>query len=585
MTRAVTGLIPTGAKGAVVGSAARGVLPKQTNFQRFGVLQRKCGCEGPGAAFGECAECKAERGAPLQRATVGDRQQGRKPDEVPPIVHEVLRSPGQPLDTATRAFMEPRFGQDFSGVRVHADTKAAESARAVNAFGYTVGPDVVFGAGRFAPNSTAGSALLAHELTHVVQQAGGPRNGALSIDPDAAMETEADRVARAVVTSSVRGPAFSQVSGGGLSVQRQPAEPAPTPPPAGRYEGLKPFQPAPPAPPTPAPVTAPTSPQVVRADEAGKGGRDRLAGQDHACTITSGTGIKSGDALEMKQITASTFVPSGIKPDANRVLVFFSPSAVTGASGYNEILEHGLRGSADPTEWIIIGVPFPDVATMRWATIDDAAIGQCLVAAGRGPKIASLRLAGYSRGGISLRQTVSRKLISAAVERVFVLDADYQETASLLGKGSVSAKDVTFYDATVPDNPHPLPGSKKVQLPPKDWIRAIGYSRLILDAKKLRPNLTIPKEIDNQLLPLPDRGQLTTKKTPPNSKAPKNILDFAQENLPQILKIIKNADDAAIGLRSFVYANDLQLYGKTKFSPDEDAHHFFVAEIGHEMFE
>ena len=89
---------------------------------------------------------------------------------VPPIVHEVLRSPGQPLDVATRAFMEPRFGHDFSGVRVHTDAKAAESARAVNALAYTVGRNVVFGAGQYLPQTNAGQRLLAHELTHTVQQ-------------------------------------------------------------------------------------------------------------------------------------------------------------------------------------------------------------------------------------------------------------------------------------------------------------------------------------------------------------------------------------------------------------------------------
>jgi hypothetical protein len=90
-------------------------------------------------------------------------------NDVPPIVHEVLRSPGQPLDAARRAFMEPRFGYNFSNVRVHTDAKAAESARAVNALAYTVGKDVVFEREKYTPTRT-GQQLLAHELTHVVQQ-------------------------------------------------------------------------------------------------------------------------------------------------------------------------------------------------------------------------------------------------------------------------------------------------------------------------------------------------------------------------------------------------------------------------------
>lgn len=88
----------------------------------------------------------------------------------PPVVHDVLRSAGQPLDGSTRAFMEPRFGQDFGAVRVHTDARATESARAVNAVAYTVGRDVVFGAGRYAPGTGEGRRLLAHELAHVVQQ-------------------------------------------------------------------------------------------------------------------------------------------------------------------------------------------------------------------------------------------------------------------------------------------------------------------------------------------------------------------------------------------------------------------------------
>src|SRR5688572_71523 len=82
--------------------------------------------------------------------------------EAPPSVHDVLRSPGLPLDTGTRAFFEPRFGYDFSGVRVHVGTAAARSARDVNALAYTVGHDVVFGEGRFAPGTHHGRRLLAH---------------------------------------------------------------------------------------------------------------------------------------------------------------------------------------------------------------------------------------------------------------------------------------------------------------------------------------------------------------------------------------------------------------------------------------
>lgn len=95
-----------------------------------------------------------------------------KPNQAPPIVHEVLRSSGQPLGTEVRAFMEPRFGHDFSRVRVHTDMRAVDSVRSVNALAYTIGDHMVFGAGRFVPGRPEGRTLIAHELTHVVQQSG-----------------------------------------------------------------------------------------------------------------------------------------------------------------------------------------------------------------------------------------------------------------------------------------------------------------------------------------------------------------------------------------------------------------------------
>lgn len=92
----------------------------------------------------------------------------------PPIVAEALCSPGRPLDHATRAFMEPRFAHDFSQVRIHTDGPANESSRALGAGAYTVARDIVFAAGNYAPGTSAGMGLLAHELTHVVQQTHDP---------------------------------------------------------------------------------------------------------------------------------------------------------------------------------------------------------------------------------------------------------------------------------------------------------------------------------------------------------------------------------------------------------------------------
>lgn len=108
-----------------------GVQPLQVKPAAVGgLLQRKCACGQHTIAGGECEECRKKRETGmLQRAPLHPSSSSPHPSEVPPIVHEVLRSPGQPLDAATRAFMEPRFGHDFSRVRVHADSKRVQPAQ------------------------------------------------------------------------------------------------------------------------------------------------------------------------------------------------------------------------------------------------------------------------------------------------------------------------------------------------------------------------------------------------------------------------------------------------------------------------
>jgi hypothetical protein len=116
----------------------------------------------------KCATCKEEDNA-LQRKELTGNGSGAATSEVPPIVHEVLRSTGQSLDRTTQTFMESRFREDFGNVRIHNDAKAVESARAMNAKAYTVGRDVVFGSGHYAPHGRDGRKLIAHELAHVAQ--------------------------------------------------------------------------------------------------------------------------------------------------------------------------------------------------------------------------------------------------------------------------------------------------------------------------------------------------------------------------------------------------------------------------------
>jgi len=160
---------------------------------RGATLQRQCACGQHTVAGGECDSCRDEKLRTLHRSLTG----AASPNIAPPIVHEVLRSPGRPLDRETREFMEPRFGHDFSRVRVHTGARAAESARAVNARAYTVGGDVVLGAGQ-DPATASGRALMAHELAHVVQQASGWAGSGLSgpaVDPRPDLEREAIDIA------------------------------------------------------------------------------------------------------------------------------------------------------------------------------------------------------------------------------------------------------------------------------------------------------------------------------------------------------------------------------------------------------
>jgi hypothetical protein len=200
------------------------------------ILQRKCACGGSSGLTWSCSSCETKKmvGQSLQtklrvnepgdgyeqeaervadrvvlmpaseesensstrlttplvqrRTTTETRTTGL--GEAPLIVHDVLYSPGQPLDTATRAFFEPRFGHNFENVRVHFDAKATESAHAVNALAYTVGQDVVFGPGKYAPQAASGQRLLAHELSHVMQQNGSGPSKILRRTPGSASEPE-----------------------------------------------------------------------------------------------------------------------------------------------------------------------------------------------------------------------------------------------------------------------------------------------------------------------------------------------------------------------------------------------------------
>ena len=169
-------------------------------------LQRSC---APCATGGtSCPECDTEKDHLVQRAVESHSNHSGLS-----VGDNFLSGlgPGQPLDPATRAFMEPRFGHDFGDVRLHTNAKAAESAAAVNAQAYSVGKDVVFGSGYYAPTSTAGQRLLAHELTHVVQSRASSRpavrrqstttSTTLTVPPNICNPSQSREIAPAVTTA------------------------------------------------------------------------------------------------------------------------------------------------------------------------------------------------------------------------------------------------------------------------------------------------------------------------------------------------------------------------------------------------
>lgn len=138
----------------------------------------------------------------LQRSVGNAGVQRLLEDEERSPVHDVVGSgTGSPLESGTRTMMEERLGHDFSDVRIHTGPKADESARSINAVAYTVGSDVVFSSGHYSPDTPTGQRVLAHELTHVVQQETGPVDGSPApggirlSDPSDRFEQAAERAA------------------------------------------------------------------------------------------------------------------------------------------------------------------------------------------------------------------------------------------------------------------------------------------------------------------------------------------------------------------------------------------------------
>lgn len=175
-----------------------------------GAVLQRCGAT-------PCQGCSQDEDLPLmrQRAVASPG-----PSSLPPIVREALSASGRPLEPGVRSFFEPRFGRDFSAVRVHTDEQAARAADAIDASAFAVGSSIWFGRGMYQPQATFGRRLLAHELTHTIQQRGravAQRRLRVGDASDAA-ETAADRAADAVLA----GEPMPQIGPGAPVVRRAP---------------------------------------------------------------------------------------------------------------------------------------------------------------------------------------------------------------------------------------------------------------------------------------------------------------------------------------------------------------------------
>lgn len=188
------------------------------------VQGRGCSCDG--AVGGGCTGCAAEPSLLQRREST---ETGTSQSAVAGVVDSVLRLPGQPLNADVREYLEPRFGYDFGQVRIHADARAAASADAVHARAYTVGHNIVFANGAYAPDTDEGRRLLAHELTHTIQQRhAGPSIAAtpleIGTEGDPA-EREADTVAERALSATGAGPIAPRPDH--VVARQQPSAPKP----------------------------------------------------------------------------------------------------------------------------------------------------------------------------------------------------------------------------------------------------------------------------------------------------------------------------------------------------------------------
>ena len=366
-------------------------------------------------------------------------------------------------------------------------------------------------------------------------------------------------------------------------------------------------------------------------------GGDRFGAQTFELDVTLPTFDPATDPLRSsvnRPESVSIFVPTKVsapppgQPAATstQVAVFFSPGDATGSRATNAVLVHGLRGADEGTDRVLISVPsISNLHGDGWVAVTNAAITACLDRAGLPTALGTVRLIAHSRGALGLKQTLVRKTLTATVNKVIVLDE-----STTFGAGGGNLK--KFIEGAAADQPggpgitmaagggsvsyqvNAKPLTATDMKPPisRPCARAIGYSRLIRDAVNenaavardlfgpapATPSATTPDwtGIWSQLLNLPPRGQFSTQRPAPPAGMT-DIYAFCHANAGAIAAMERHvaADWAerqkpraawVVGViqkspKAFCDAHGLGITS----TPDIDAHHYFVAEIAHELFD
>jgi hypothetical protein len=362
---------------------------------------------------------------------------------------------------------------------------------------------------------------------------------------------------------------------------------------------------------------------AIRADEVAQPAKtDKFAAWTWEVQVKCHTGLDGVEGDEERWL--SVYVPQTVDWESPKVHVFFGPGDAAekgpgldaSAAGSNAVMVHGLRGSSSGSSWILIGVPgrswsSPDGKQFGekngFNTIDDTGIAQCLATAGvlgapgnYATRPVALRFSAHSRGYRGLRETIKgRRVTSAIPERVVVFDAAYTSLDDALRASGIPGPNQVAYRVTVFKDQRWDPTKTSAKGTKGDWadvdakltaagaknidldmsaMRAIGYSRLIQDAPL---TTTVAPPFGGSVLPLVPRTTFTTRTPTPVGMT--DLRQFARINSAAIKNIIQNADGPS-GMKTFIDKNNLVRFGVGESqSPEIDAHHFFVAEVAHEV--